>query len=411
VGGDRPADDDRRAPAPDLESFVGEPTRSLDDWRWLWEGDRRFPVRSHRGFLGRLLVAFKRLAHPFVKAPLADLWDRQRTFNLILVERLAELEQHHLGSRVSHLERALPDQVNDALVHNDALYARLDQKLDRYRREAEELRRTLGAALAALPAGAGPEAAGGPPSGEAAALAAAAGEQGYVELERRFRGTEAEIGERLAVYLPRLRGHGPVLDLGCGRGELLALLAGEGIAAHGVDGSAAMVEQCRERGLRAEQRDLFDALAAAPPGELGAVVSFHVVEHLPPESIDRLVRLAWRALGPGGLLIVETPNPLSLVVAARNFWLDPTHRRPVHPESLRLSFELAGFDPVERLDLRPFPAAERLPEVDLAALPGDQRELADRVNRLRDRLDDLLFGFQDYALVGTRGSGPYGTTE
>jgi O-antigen chain-terminating methyltransferase len=102
------------------------------------------------------------------------------------------------------------------------------------------------------------------------------------------------------------------------------------------------------------------------------------------------------------VLLLETPNPLSVLVAARNFWLDPTHRRPVHPESLRLSFELAGFDPVERVDLRPFPAEERLPEVQLDGLPDDLRALAHRVNELRDRLDDLLFGHQDYALIGTR---------
>jgi O-antigen chain-terminating methyltransferase len=182
----------------------------------------------------------------------------------------------------------------------------------------------------------------------------------------------------------------------------LALLAAEGVPAHGIDGSAGMVAHCRERGLDAAQGDLFAALASAGEGSLGAVVSFHVVEHLPPDSVDRLVRLAWRALRPGGVLILETPNPLSVVVAARNFWLDPTHRRPVHPEALRLSFELAGFDPVERLDLRPFPPADRLPEIDLALLPEPQRDLADRINRLRDRLDDLLFGYQDYALIGTR---------
>ncbi len=112
------------------------------------------------------------------------------------------------------------------------------------------------------------------------------------------------------------------------------------------------------------------------------------------------MRLAYRALAPGGVLILETPNPLSLVVAARNFWLDPTHRRPVHPESLRLSFELAGFDPVEHRELSPFAPGEHLPEVDLAAVPEPQRELADCVNRLRDRLDDLLYAPQDYALIG-----------
>src|SRR5262249_47045689 len=141
-----------------------------------------------------------------------------------------------------------------------------------------------------------------------------------------------------------------------------------------------------------------------PPGSLGGVVSFHVIEHLPPEAVDRLVRLASRALAPGGVLILETPNPLSLVVAARNFWLDPTHRRPVHPESLRLTYELAGLGLIERIGLRPFRAEERLPEIDLAALPPEQRPLADRVNRLRDRIDELLFGFQDYGMVGTKPS-------
>jgi O-antigen chain-terminating methyltransferase len=163
-----------------------------------------------------------------------------------------------------------------------------------------------------------------------------------------------------------------------------------------------MVALCRERGLEAIEGDVFAALAATPEASLGAVVSFHVIEHLPAALLDRLVRLAWRALRPGGVLVLETPNPLSMIVAARNFWLDPTHLRPVHPESLKLMYELAGFDPVERLDLRPFPDPERLPEIDLAKLPEEQRPLADRVNRLRDRLDELLFGYQDFGMIGTK---------
>jgi O-antigen chain-terminating methyltransferase len=163
-----------------------------------------------------------------------------------------------------------------------------------------------------------------------------------------------------------------------------------------------MVEECRAKGLRAEVGDLFEVLAEQPAGTLGGVVSFHVIEHLPPASLDRLVRLAFGALAPGGVLILETPNPLSMVVAARNFWLDPTHRRPVHPGSLALSFELAGFEPVERVDLRPFDAEQRLPEIDLETVAEEMRPLAHRLNELRDRLDDLLFGYQDYALIGTR---------
>ena len=400
-----PAPRPGRAPEPEIGRFLGEPTRDLADWRWLWQRDREFPVASRRGALGRLLVALKRLLRPLVKTPLGDLWDRQRVFNLILIEHLERLEGLDLGERVGALARALPAAVGDALRHNDALFARADQKLDLYRREARDLLVSLSTALAALGGGgAAPPGRAGEPGADrpeaAAALGRALDERGYLELERRFRGTEEEITARVARYLPHLRGRGEVLDLGCGRGEALAVLAAEGIPARGVDASAGMVARCRERGLAAEEGDLFAALGAAGEGSLGGVVSFHVVEHLPPESLDRLVRLAHRALAPAGVLIVETPNPLALVVAARNFWLDPTHRRPVHPESLRLSFELAGFEPVEHLELSPFPPAAHLPEIDLAAVPEPQRELADRINRLRDRLDDLLFGAQDYALIG-----------
>jgi O-antigen chain-terminating methyltransferase len=390
-----PGASERRPPS--LDDFLVEPTRDLNDWRWLWEGDHAFPVRSHRGVFGRLIVAVKRLFRPLVKTPQNDLWERQRTFNLILLEHLVRIDAAraiHQG-RIEHLESLNSEGLQEIMRHNDALFARVDQKLDRYRREARDLLGSLGAALSVVQEV-------GPP---VEAVARAHEEHGYLELERRYRGTEEEIRERIARYLPYLQAipqGAPVLDLGCGRGESLALLKDHGIPGRGVDSSARMVQLCRERGLTAEVGDLFATLAGAEEGSLGGVVSFHVIEHLPSGALDRLVRLAYRALQPGGALILETPNPLSVVVAARNFWLDPTHIRPVHPESLRLMYELAGFDPIERLDLRPFPEADRLPEIDLARLPEEQRPLADQVNRLRDRLDELLYGFQDFGMVGKK---------
>jgi SAM-dependent methyltransferase len=394
------------AGAPTIDDFLVEPTRDLADWHWLWKEDREFPIRSHRGPLGRVLIAWKRLLRPLVKVPQNDLWDRQRIFNVILLEHLRDERQLRLRDdrRIAYLEALDAEGIEELMRHNDALFARADQKLDRYRREVRDLLGSLGGALARVQQ-AEAERVEQPAGGDGAPavdLARARDEHAYFELERRYRGTEEEIRERVSRYLPYLAAGGPALDLGCGRGEALAVLRDHGIPARGVDGSARMVAACRERGLEAAQGDLFAALAAAAPASLGAVLSFHVIEHLPIAALDRLVRLAWRALRPRGVLILETPSPLSLVVAARNFWLDPTHVRPVHPESLRLMYDLAGFDPVERLDLRPFPAAERLPEIDLSRLPAEQRALADAVNRLRDRLDELLYGCQDFGLVGVK---------
>ncbi len=403
-------------PARDMEAFVGGRTRSADDWRWLWEGNREFPIQSHRGLWGRLVVLLKRALRPLVKVPQADLWERQRQFNLVMVEtlglesRVDELSKairelhrdllqvrgdllkdvkRHAG-RLAHLEEFKREGLDDVTRHSDALFARVDQKFDRYRRESAELWDKLGALLAvARTEDAAP-----------VALARAHEEMDYVDLEDRFRGLESDIAERLAVYRPYLVDRGEVLDLGCGRGEALAVFAQQGIAARGVDSSSEMVRACEEKGFSAMEGDLFETLAAVPESTLGGVVSFHVIEHLPAASLGRLVRLAWRALAPGGALILETPNPLSVVVAARNFWLDPTHRRPVHPAMLELLYEQAGFEKIERLDLRRFDDAQRLPEIDTAAMPDEQRALAHQVNELRDRLDDLLFGYQDFAVVG-----------
>lgn len=305
------------------------------------------------------------------------------------MERQFEQRIGDLEHRTRHLENFLRQGLDEVMRHDDALFGRVDRKLDRYRREADELAGLLRSALARR--------------GDAAEeLRAADADVSYLEFENRFRGDREDIQERIRVYLPRLRDAAPVLDLGCGRGEALELLEAEGIECRGADSSSAMVRHCRERGLDAEHGDLLDALAGAEPGSLGGIVSFHVIEHLAPERVERLVQLAFAALRPGGVLVLETPNPLSVAVTARSFWLDPTHRRPVHPEALWACYEHAGFTGIERLDLRPYPEEERLPEIPLDGLEGQNRELADRLNRFRDELDDFLFGYRDYALIGVR---------
>ena len=407
-------------PEPSIEDFLGEPTRDLSAWRWLWEGNHAFPVVSRRqGLAGRaerLLKRFARLFRPAVSLPQHDLWVRQQTFNLIVLENLEflrrapsdfirdlrqvrddlvrDVQNNH--RRITYLEAFPREVLTDFNQHTDALYALMDQRLDRYRRDSKHYWSRLGSLLALVS-----ESEDGA-SVNRATLEEVWRDQSYLELEDRFRGTREEISDRAQAYLGYLEGKGPILDLGCGRGEMLAVLEQHGLTARGVDQSDEMVAHCRSLGLSADRGDLFEALEQAPEGSLGGVLSMHVIEHLPPTDVDRLVRLAWRALEPNGTLVLETPNPLSLVVAARNFWLDPTHRRPVHPATLMLLFEQAGFDPVERLDLRPFEAEERLPEIEVTGLTDELKPVADHVNRLRDQLDDLLFGYQDYAMVGSK---------
>lgn len=380
------------AEAPSLESFLGEPTRSLGDWHWLFSRDESFPIRSDRGLLGRALVAFKRLLRPLVKTPQNDLWERQRVFNLILLEHLQALEAD-VRSRLEHLEAFRREGLDEVMRHGDALYSRVDQKLDRQTRHSRELTAQLRSALASAETATRP-------------LRDALDAADYVAFEHRYRGTEEDIRSRVDAHLPRLAGCSPVLDLGCGRGEALAALVQGGLEASGVDSNAEMVRQCLDKGLDASRGDLLEVLATTAPGSLGGVVSFHVIEHLPWQVLSRMLELSLAALRPGGKLLLETPNPSSLRVGASEFWRDPTHTRPVHPDALQALCAAIGFVDVEVVALNRFPAESTLPEVETPEGSSEQLAVAlDRVQRLRDRLDDLLHGEQDYALVAVKPNG------
>jgi SAM-dependent methyltransferase len=191
----------------------------------------------------------------------------------------------------------------------------------------------------------------------------------YFAFESRLRGSTGEVRERQRPYVERLRAHAPVIDLGCGRGELLGLLRDAGIAARGVDADADMVAFARGEGLEVEQASAHDGLEATPDGSLGAVSALQLVEHLPPPDLVSLLRLAHAKLRPGGLLVLETINPAT-PTALRNYFADLTHAQPLVPETLELLVRDAGFRETEVLFLNP---PERPAEV--AGLPSVAEQL------------------------------------
>ncbi|HEX4807260.1 MAG TPA: methyltransferase domain-containing protein, partial [Conexibacter sp.] len=172
---------------------------------------------------------------------------------------------------------------------------------------------------------------------------AVAPEDAYRAFEDLFRGGEAFIAERQRRYLDVIGPDcAPALDVGCGRGELLDVLAEAGIAASGVDADAGMVARCREKGHAVALGDGVAHLEGLEDGSLGLVFSAQVVEHLPPDVLKRLLAAAARKLRPGGLLIAETVNPHS-PAALKAFWVDVTHRHPLFPETMLALCRIAGF--------------------------------------------------------------------
>jgi 2-polyprenyl-3-methyl-5-hydroxy-6-metoxy-1,4-benzoquinol methylase len=211
-----------------------------------------------------------------------------------------------------------------------------------------------------------------------------------------FRGDTDDITNRYRDLAARFVGCDPVLDIGFGRGEFLELLRDLGVGARGIETDERLVEWARARGLQADVGRAVEYLGELPDATLGGLVMIQVIEHLSPQHVIDVVRLAAEKVRPGGRVIVETVNPTSLYTYAHAFWVDPDHVRPVHPNYLGFLFAEAGFATVERVDRSPVPAAESL-----EAIPGDD-ELTKRLNANFDRINGLLFGPQDYAIVATR---------
>jgi SAM-dependent methyltransferase len=174
-----------------------------------------------------------------------------------------------------------------------------------------------------------------------------------------FRGDRFSIRQRLSEYLPTIRESGvvdaahPVFDIGSGRGEWLALLRDADIPAIGVELNELLAIQSVDAGLRVTHVDALTWLRNCAPACVGAITAFHVVEHLSFDTLLELLNTAQRALVPGGVIILETPDPRNIIVSTQTFFLDPTHRNPVPFQLLNFLLEATGYTDLDVRELHP----------------------------------------------------------
>jgi O-antigen chain-terminating methyltransferase len=215
----------------------------------------------------------------------------------------------------------------------------------------------------------------------------------YIALEDAFRGDPIVIRARQHQYLPYVQNvvtqTAPLLDIGCGRGEWLNILKDSNIAATGIDTNAASVQECLAQGLNVLHADAISYLSGAKEKSLGAITLFQVLEHLPFPTMVHLLRLALRALVPGGVLIAEVPNSETLSVGASTFWIDPTHERPLFPGLLEFLATEVGYTSVEGVYSSPL-----APEPDFSELAPHVREPLLAMHR-------QLNGNGDFAIIAT----------
>ncbi len=378
-------------------------------WRVLPEE----PPAFDRSLKGRLRGVVWRIVAP--------LFERQQRFNSLLVDHLNRIDASLRRSLAAHealagavaREAAAREQFNAQLLaylrtvtafvdtrDRAAGTAALRDRLALVEGRVMALKRAADDRQADARGETGP---GSRPS-VAPAFGGAVGAADYLGFEARYRGSEASIRTRVEEYVPIFTGAADVVDIGCGRGELLDALRTNGVPARGVDSNSAMVEQCRARGLDVSHGEAVGFLSGVPDGTLGGLAAIQVVEHFEPGYLARFLETAYHKLRPGAAIVLETINPACWLAFFEAYIRDLTHQRPLHPDTLRYLVEANGFSHVDVRFRRPVPEADRLDRVagpDAAA--GEAvAALAAALNAHADKLNARLFSSTDYAIIARR---------
>jgi O-antigen chain-terminating methyltransferase len=199
--------------------------------------------------------------------------------------------------------------------------------------------------------------------------------------------------------VPIFRGAHNVLDVGCGRGEFLALLRDDGVEARGIDINAAMVDVCRRQGFDVTEADAVSYLEAQPDASLGGLFAAQVVEHLEPRYLNAMLDVAFDKLRPGAPIVLETINPACWFAFFESYIRDITHVRPLHPDTLKFLLIASGFQQVDIRYRSPYPEHEKLQPISPNGSLGDAVET---LNANVERINRLLFTWLDYAALGRR---------
>ena len=377
--------------------------RQAEATRALLDATRNF--QSHVVWYGQTVAEFTKTQRHLTASE--DVDSIQRAFNSIAGEW-----QRHWDSLETREQRY--DARTTAMTR---AYDELRELAGLTQQSTMSLKRAVESLQAAGPASAA-SVAGGHAASASTAPPASAGRAGadtnafkYLAFEDRYRGSSGEIRARLLEYLPLFEGATDVLDVGCGRGELLELFRENKIGARGIDVNDAMVQACRDRGLTADRADALTFLSAQPDGSLGGLIAIQVVEHLEPAYLMQLIETAFHKLRPGAPLVLETINAACWAAFFESYIRDFTHVRPLHPDTLRYLVQAGGFATAEIRFRAPVAEQDKLPQVRVALpahlemlQPTDAaiRGLAEAINGHAERLNSRLFTYRDFAIVAKR---------
>ena len=394
-------------------------TENRKEWEYInsnWNiQNNNYFISSHRRILGKPLIKGRELVHGEVQRYIdPSLW-KQREFNSCIVRILNGISERlgRVDDRIAQSQSAISDQVNDRIAQSQSAIS--DQVNDRIAQSQSKVYSDIGEQVRSVILAMNKDIenrawlagileekiAKSKEKRSDEMLSSQVKGLNYFIFEDRFRGSRNDTKAKQLKFVKYFEGCKNVLDIGCGRGEFLELLKDNGISGHGIDIDEDMVRYCRSRDLNVEKLDAVSYLNQLEDKSLDGIFIDQVVEHLDPDYLIKMIDLCYKKMLFGAYIIMETVNPLSLLSLA-DFYMDMSHKRPVHPETLKFLMSAAGFRETVAQFYEPAVEDGRLRYIDADELAEKERSLADIINRNTDMLNNMIFGPRDYAAIGKK---------
>jgi ubiquinone/menaquinone biosynthesis C-methylase UbiE len=167
---------------------------------------------------------------------------------------------------------------------------------------------------------------------------------GGFEEYRRSKGKELELRMHIILDLAQIIEGSRVLDIGCGRGELVLHAAKKGALSYGIDYSKEAISlstyTLKDLGMQSSERVFLcmsNGLKLPFRSEsFDRIILSDIIEHLYPNELKVLLEEVSRLIAPTGLLVIHTfPNRwfYNLYYPLRRLflWAFPSKRGPLNP--------------------------------------------------------------------------------
>lgn len=346
-----------------------------------WKVGHDYAISSHRKLIGPALVAGRKMVTGEVRRNIAPLVDQQNDYNYYAAATLTRHE--HDLAELKKLARLIEKATDADGLKSLALRQKtIDDRLDKFNDSLNLIMSKLGSS-------------GHPGVG--------------IKLDARafaesFGGYEPDIKRLYSGFMGYFEGRASVLDIGSGRGYFLDLARDRSIGACGIDIDEEAIRSCSERGIKVIKEDALRFVSSLEDASLDGVFMGHIAEHFSPGYFIELIGTISRKMMPGSPMVIAMPNIMNLGVSACSFYLDPTHVAHIHPDYLEFLLVKNSFQVLEKKYYQPtIPAESRLERMDTGGLADDNvRRSLEALNRNIDKLNNLLFGNRDFAIVVKR---------